>query len=78
MKTTQQTLNRQAFDSLARAGNLFPYHNTLIELLEAQASQLDKQALELARFKKDNASLKGQVTKLTNRVKEFEREHANH
>ncbi|GAL24992.1 hypothetical protein JCM19239_5819 [Vibrio variabilis] len=64
----------QALDRLARSGNLFPYHRTLIELLETQASELDKQATELARFKKDNTALKSQVTKLTNRVKELERE----
>ncbi|MDE1352162.1 hypothetical protein L9W80_18670 [Vibrio aestuarianus] len=62
MKNILETLSH-----LARSGNLYPYHNTLIELLETQSSQLE-------RLKKDNATLKSQMTKLTNRVKELERE----
>ncbi|WP_234498138.1 hypothetical protein [Vibrio maritimus] len=41
----------QAPDRPTRLGNLFPYHNMLIKLLVAQASELTK-------FKKHNIALK--------------------
>ncbi|WGW00338.1 hypothetical protein QF117_09215 [Vibrio sp. YMD68] len=57
----------ETLDRLSRSGNLYPYHQALAELLEAQLSELE-------RFKKDITNLKSQVTKLTNRIKELERE----